>query len=221
MIARAGAIGALILCLGLVWFANLEVRKLVRPDEGRYAEIPREMVASGDWVTPRLNDPKYFEKPALQYWATAAAYTVFGEHHWTARLWPALTGFLGVLFTGFAAMRLFGREAGLLAGAVAASSLLYCLMAHINTLDMGVSFFLAAGLFSVMLAQREAEATAGERNWMCVAWLQLGLAVLSKGLIGAALPFASLIIYSAWSRDWAKWRSCWPGCAPAPMTPSG
>ena len=206
MIARAGAIGALILCLGLVWFANLEVRKLVRPDEGRYAEIPREMVASADWVTPRLNDLKYFEKPALQYWATAAAYTVFGEHHWTARLWPALTGFLGVLFTGFAAMRLFGREAGLLAGAVAASSLLYCLMAHINTLDMGVSFFLAAGLFSVMLAQREAEATAGERNWMCVAWLQLGLAVLSKGLIGAALPFASLIVYSAWSRDWALWR---------------
>jgi hypothetical protein len=48
-------------------------------------------------LTPRLNDIKYFYKPALQYWATAAAFTVFGEHHWTARLWPALTGFLGVL----------------------------------------------------------------------------------------------------------------------------
>ena len=41
----------------------------------------------GDWLTPRLNDIKYFEKPALQYWATAAAFTLFGEHHWTARLW--------------------------------------------------------------------------------------------------------------------------------------
>lgn len=206
MIVARGAIGAMILFLGLVWFSNLEVRKLVRPDEGRYAEIPREMVASGDWVTPRLNDLKYFEKPALQYWATATAYTVFGEHQWTARLWPALTGFLGVLFTGFAAMRVFGREAGVLAGAVAASSLLYCMMAHINTLDMGVSFFLAAGLFAVVLAQREADASPAERNWMCVAWLLLGLAVLSKGLIGAALPFASLVVYTAWSRDWALWR---------------
>ena len=49
-----------------------------------YSEIPREMVASGDWLTPRLNGIKYFEKPALQYWATATAFAAFGEHHWTA-----------------------------------------------------------------------------------------------------------------------------------------
>ena len=77
-----------------IWFSNLEYRKLIKPDEGRYAEIPREMVASGDWTTPRLNDLKYFEKPPLQYWATAAAYEVFGEHNWTSRLWDALTGFM-------------------------------------------------------------------------------------------------------------------------------
>ena len=63
-LSRRG-IWVMIAALALVWFANLEVRKLVRPDEGRYAEIPREMVVSGDWVTPRLNDLKYFEKPAL------------------------------------------------------------------------------------------------------------------------------------------------------------
>ena len=98
----------LLLAFGLIWFSNLDYRKLVNPDEGRYAEIPREMVASGDWTTPRLNDIKYFEKPALQYWATAAAYTLFGEHQWTARLWSALTGFLGVLMVFFAGRRLFG-----------------------------------------------------------------------------------------------------------------
>ena len=53
--------------IALVWFSNLEYRKLVRPDEGRYAEIAREMVATGNWVTPRLDGLKYFEKPALQY----------------------------------------------------------------------------------------------------------------------------------------------------------
>ncbi|MDH4284194.1 MAG: phospholipid carrier-dependent glycosyltransferase, partial [Gallionellaceae bacterium] len=83
----------LLLAVAVIWFGNIEYRHLIEPDEGRYAEIPREMVASGDWVTPRLNDLKYFEKPPLQYWATAIAYTLFGEHHWTSRLWTALTGF--------------------------------------------------------------------------------------------------------------------------------
>src|SRR5665811_1872873 len=127
----------LLLAFTAIWFSNLEYRKLVNPDEGRYAEIPREMVASGDWITPRLNDIKYFEKPALQYWATAAAYTVFGEHQWTARLWTALTGFAGILLVWFAGLRLFGREAANYAAILLGSSMLYSLMAHINTLDMG------------------------------------------------------------------------------------
>ena len=95
-----------------IWFSNLEYRRLVHPDEGRYAEIPREMVVSGDWVTPRLNGIKYFEKPALQYWLTAAAYEAFGIHPWTARLWPALSGFLGVLFVGYVGLRLGGPTLG-------------------------------------------------------------------------------------------------------------
>src|SRR5947209_15914925 len=78
----------------MVWFAGLEDRTLTRPDEGRYAEIPREMAVTGDWVTPRLNGLKYFEKPPLQYWATAAAYSVFGFSEWTARIWTVGLGFL-------------------------------------------------------------------------------------------------------------------------------
>lgn len=205
MISRR-ALWLLIAAFALVWFSNLEVRKLVRPDEGRYAEIPREMVAGGDWVTPRLNDLKYFEKPALQYWATATAYTVFGEHHWTARLWSALTGFLGVLLTGFVGARLWGRDVGVVAGAICAASLLYALIGHVNTLDMGVSFFLVAGLFCLMLAQREPDRSRAERAWMLGAWAALALAVLSKGLIGAALPLAALLIYTVLARDWALWR---------------
>jgi hypothetical protein len=82
--------------LAAVWFGTLGQRALTRPDEGRYAEIPREMAVSGDWLTPRLNDIKYFEKPALQYWATAAGFKVFADNEWTARLWPALTGFFSI-----------------------------------------------------------------------------------------------------------------------------
>ncbi|HMA31277.1 MAG TPA: phospholipid carrier-dependent glycosyltransferase, partial [Casimicrobiaceae bacterium] len=72
--------------MAVVWFANLDVRKLQHPDEGRYAEIAREMVATGNWVTPRVNGIKYFEKPALQYWLTAASFEAFGISEWTARL---------------------------------------------------------------------------------------------------------------------------------------
>src|SRR5262245_47534998 len=69
------------------WFATLQVRPMLDPDEGRYAEIPREMLAHGDFVTPRFNDLKYFEKPPLQYWATAVVYAVSGLSEWSSRIW--------------------------------------------------------------------------------------------------------------------------------------
>ncbi len=86
----------LILLLVVLWFVKLPGRPLAHPDEGRYAEIPREMVVTGDWVTLRLNGFAYFQRPPLQYWA-AAAYETFGVTEWTARLWTALTGPLAVL----------------------------------------------------------------------------------------------------------------------------
>lgn len=198
---RRGQLLALLLVFVLVWFGTLDQRRLINPDEGRYSEIPREMVASGDWLTPRLNDFKYFEKPALQYWATAAAFTVFGEHHWTARLWPALTGFLGVIFTAFATARLFGAQAGLVAGAILGGSVLWNVIGHVNTLDMGVSFFLAAAVFALCLAQRDGAIPAESRRWQDGAWVLLALAILSKGLIGLVLPAATVVAYAVWQRD--------------------
>ncbi len=193
----------LLAVFAVLWFSNLEYRKLIKPDEGRYAEIPREMVVSGDWVTPRLNGLKYFEKPPLQYWATAVAYEVFGEHPWTSRLWDALTGFLGVLLAWFAGSRLFGRDAGRYAALLLGSSMLYVLMAHINTLDMGVTFFISLGIFAFLLAQQ----SAGTKNhWMLLAWVALGLSVLSKGLMGLVLPGAALVLYSILQRDFGLWK---------------
>ena len=204
----------LIIAVALIWFANLEYRKLIKPDEGRYAEIPREMVVSGDWTTPRLNDLKYFEKPPLQYWATAAAYTVFGEHQWTSRLWTGLTGFAGILLVWFAGLRLFGREAANYAAILLGSSMLYVLMGHINTLDMGVTFFLTLGIAGLLLGQTQTD-TKKQRNWMVLAWAALGLAVLSKGLMGLVLPGAALFIYAVVQRDFSVFkRMHWlPGLA--------
>lgn len=201
---------ALILIALALWLAGLEQRALWDPDEGRYAEIPREMVASGDWTTPRLNDLLYFEKPPLQYWATAAAYALFGQHNWTARLWVALTGLGGVLLAFYAGVRLLNLRAALYAAAVLASGVLYFGLAHINTLDMGLSFFLETVVFGFAIGLRR-EASAHERRlWIHVAWAAAGLAVLSKGLIGLVLPLGALVGYSLLYRDFTIWRKMSP-----------
>src|SRR5437867_7663113 len=168
---------ALLLVFTLVWFSNLDYRRLVHPDEGRYAEVPREMAATGDWVTPRLDGIKYFEKPALQYWITAAAYDAFGVHHWTARLWPALSGFLGVLFISYVGYRLGGPRLALSGAATLAGSIWYSLNAHVLTLDAGLTFWMSVGLGSLFIAQRTAATPSEERGWMWVAWAALALAV--------------------------------------------
>ncbi len=184
----------------VIWFSNLEYRTLIKPDEGRYAEIPREMVASGDWVTPRLNDLKYFEKPPLQYWATATAYSIFGEHQWTSRLWTALTGFAGLLLVWFTGQRLFDRKTAGYATLILSSSMLYVMMGHINTLDMGVTFFISLGIFALLLGQTET-VYLHQRRWMLLAWAGLALAVLSKGLMGIILPGTAVLIYCLVQRD--------------------
>lgn len=198
---------AIISALCAAWFGTLNERKLVRPDEGRYAEIPREMVVSGDWVTPRLNGIKYFEKPVLQYWATAVGYEIFGEHPWTARLWPALTGFAGILLAWFLGARLWGQRAGILAAAILGSSLLYNVMGHVITLDMSLSFFLQLAWTGFILAQTESpREPERSRKWMWLAWAGLALAALSKGLVAGVLTGAVLVAYSVLNRDPSPWK---------------
>ena len=192
--------------IALVWFVMLGYRDLMGPDEGRYAEIPREMVESGDWITPRLNGFKYFEKPAFQYWMTAAGFAVFGENNATARLWVALISFLGALWVMYVGGRLWGVEAGLYGFLILSSSLMYYVLGHHITLDMTVGVFLAGGVGSLLIAQTGRQDPVRVRNWMLVGWAMLALATLTKGLIGIVLPGGVVLIYSLWQRDWALWR---------------
>lgn len=186
----------------ILWFIQLDYRKLVKPDEGRYGEIAREMAATGDWVTPRLNDLKYFEKPPLQYWATAAAFRLFGVDEWTTRLWTALTGFAGILLAAFTATRIYGRETGITTAVVLGGSCYYFALGHISTLDMGVTCFLTAALAGFLLAHRDGTPALRTRNWMFFTWAAMAGAVLSKGLIGLVLPGATLMLYMLLTRQW-------------------
>lgn len=200
-ISRRG-LWILLVAFAAAWFCNLGYRHLAKSDEGRYAEISREMVASGDWLTPRLNGFKYFEKPALQYWTTAAAFSAFGQTEWVARLWPGLTGFFGVLLVFWFGNRLFGPPVGLYGAAVTASSAIYISIGHMLTLDMGLTLFMSASVFAIALAQRDRASEAERRRWMLLAWAAAALAVMSKGLIGIVLPAGAIALYVLVERDW-------------------
>ena len=197
---------AVLLAIVVAWFALLGYRDLIDPDEGRYAEIPREMLVSGDWITPRLNGLKYFEKPPLQYWATAAFYKLLGFSNASARLWIVLIGFVGAVWVFFVASRLFGVSAGYYAFALGSSSALYVVCSHYLTLDITVSVFLAVGIGAFALAQNARDIPRSNRHWMLLAWAAFAAAVLSKGLIGIVLPGGAIVVYSLWQKDWNLYR---------------
>lgn len=196
----------LLIVFCVVWFYALGARTLVPTDEGRYAEMAREMVATGDWLTPRLNGIKYFEKPPLQTWMNAASFAVFGLGEWQARLWTGVCGLLGIVLTAYAGRRVFNERVGFVAGLVLASSFWWAGFGHINSLDMGLAGMMTLALCGLLLGQRQDAAARERRIWMLLCWAGMALAVLSKGLIGIVLPGAVLVLYTLFSRDWAIWK---------------
>ncbi|MYN38889.1 phospholipid carrier-dependent glycosyltransferase [Duganella sp. FT109W] len=190
----------------IVWLYVLGVRTLVPPDEGRYAEMAREMWATGDWITTRLNGIKYFEKPPLQTWMNALSFGLFGLGEWQARLWTGLCGLGGVLLTSYTAHRLFGQRTGFYAALALGSTLYWVAGGQIDSLDMGLSGMMTVALCSLLIAQRDAATPAEQRNWMLLCWAGMALAVLAKGLIGVVLPGAVLVLYTLLSRDIAIWK---------------
>ena len=196
-------IKACLACLFLLlWFGALDERALFHPDEGRYAEIPREMVASGDWITPRLNGLKYFEKPVLQYWITAASYVALGQEEFVTRLWPAVAGFLTLLLVYSMGRRLAGVRAGVVAAAVLATSFQFFVFSQLLTLDMGLCFFLTLALYGFFASQDLRATPRQQRNGAIIVWFAMALAVLSKGLVGVVLPALVLIVYIVIEREW-------------------
>ncbi len=99
--------------------------RMASPDEARYVEIPREMVQTGDYLTPRLNGLKYFEKPPLLYWIQTVPIKLFGIQEGAMRLTVVIFALLGCLMTYFFTQRLYDRETGLWASGILGTSLLY------------------------------------------------------------------------------------------------
>src|SRR5437867_266537 len=191
----------LTLLLGSFFGFKLGERALWSPDEGRYSEVAREMVVTGDYITPRLDGIKFFEKPPLFYWLQSASRKAFGLNEWSLRLWPAMFALLGCLAVYAGGRKLFGRRTALLACAVLATSGLYYAMSRVADLDMGLSALLTCALISFLLGTREPPGLR-RRSAMWAFFAFAALAVLEKGLIGIVIP--SLVI-GTWILAVGEW----------------
>jgi 4-amino-4-deoxy-L-arabinose transferase-like glycosyltransferase len=193
-------IAALFFVFATAFFLFLGRLPLLEPDEGRYAEIPREMLELGDFITPHLNYVKYFEKPPLHYWLNALSFTLFGRNEFAARLPAALLGLCGVLLVYHVGRRLFGRREGLFAALVLGSSLGYLLLGRMNIIDMTLSFCMTATLGFFLLAVQEGERRKG--LYYHLFYLFAALTVLAKGLIGIVLPGGVIFFFLLITRRW-------------------
>jgi 4-amino-4-deoxy-L-arabinose transferase-like glycosyltransferase len=198
----------------VLWFAMLFGRPLYDPDEGRYAEIPREMLAGGDWIIPHLNGFIYLEKPPLQYWMTALSFACCGETEGSARLYTGLCGYLTLLLVFLMGRRVWGFEAGIKALLLTVGSILFVLLGHQLTLDMALCFYLVCSLAGFVYAQTPRHESRPEPRpepraggaAMLGCWAAMALAVLTKGLIGVLIPGFTLLVYVLWQRDTAVLR---------------
>ena len=180
---------------------DLGYRKLANPDEGRYSVIAQQMATTGDFVTPRLNGLKYFEKPPMQYWAAAVAFKVFGESEWSARLYTSLCALLCLCLVGYTASRVFNREVGLYSVLALAACPYFMALGEIVTLDMGLTFWTTLSLCSFIISQSPRGGRDEHPGWVWLAWAAAAGAVLSKGLIGVLFPAATVFLYSVITRD--------------------
>lgn len=174
----------------LIWLGlgllPLLVRPLWEPDEARYAEIPREMLATGTWLTPHLNGVLYFEKPPLQYWLSAISMKLFGVNGAAARLPLALASALAIWAAWRLAKRLGARQP-LWAPFMAATALLGFLVGQILTLDALFSAFVVAALAASLEAVAARVDARPALGWTLGAYVLLSAAFLTKGVAALAL----------------------------------
>src|SRR5260370_25371768 len=191
----ASDVAAIVALAAAIFFFHLGSFGLWEPDEARYAEIAREMLNSANAIVPHLNYVAYVEKPPLLIWLMTVSFRVFGISEFAARLPIAISAIAGVFATYFFALRAFGRRHAILAGAILATTPLYAVMAQVITTDMLLTALVTLATFAFYLHWKE-----GGR-WCWIAYVAMGLAVMTKGPVGAALPILTMVIFLGWNRE--------------------
>jgi 4-amino-4-deoxy-L-arabinose transferase-like glycosyltransferase len=172
------------------------------PDGARYAEIPREMLVTGDFITPHLNGLKYFEKPPLFYWLQAASLKAFGINEFGAGLPNALIGIFCCLATYLGARKIFGRGAALLSSFILATCTIFFVLTQIATLDLTFTLFLTSAMLTFLIGINTPPGNKSRKYYLFSTYILSAFAILTKGLIGAIFPILIIFFYVVLTNDW-------------------
>jgi 4-amino-4-deoxy-L-arabinose transferase len=191
---------AIIVIFLLIYIVPLGVVPISIPDEARYSEIPREMIASGDWVVPHLNGLRYFEKPVMGYWLNALSIMVFGENGFSVRFPSAMAAGLSALLLFFMARRFIGWY---LSGILTASLFLTFFevfgVGSFSVLDGPFSLFITATMIFYFFAVMEKNSF--KKNLLLVlSGISCGLSFLTKGFLAFVLPLIIIVPFMIWER---------------------
>jgi dolichol-phosphate mannosyltransferase len=187
------ALAVLALVAGGLLFGNLSY-PLLEPDEGRYAEVVREMTASGDWIVPRLLGAPFYDKPHLFYWLVGGSYRLFGVGEAAARCVPALASFLTVLACFVLGRRTLGGRAAFLAALMLALTAGFVQCGRVVILDSLLTLFVTLSLLTAFEAVRGGRLRWG---WWLASAVCCALGVSTKGPVALVL-FAPPLAADAW-----------------------
>lgn len=175
---------------------NLGVSSLWDVDEGINAGCAREMLETDTWVVPHFNGELRTAKPVMLYWIQRLSFEAFGVNEWAARFPAAVLGLGTLLLVYELGRRMFGAATGLLGGLVLASAIEFCKLSHAATPDAPLIFFTVLTFFLFWIGHEN-----GARWWFGPAAVASGLAMLTKGPVGLALPGLVVLLYFAWNRE--------------------
>lgn len=185
----------LLLCLILYLFGSWQV-PITDPTEACYTLTAKEMLAAGDWFSPRIYGDYWYDKPIFFYWELLLAYSIFGVNEFASRLFPAIFATLGVLLTYFFASRMYNRAMGFTAAVILATSLEYWYIAHAVITDMTLFCAVSSTLMIFYFGYTEQKYS---RYYICYALC--GIAILTKGPIGFCLPALIIFLFLISMRD--------------------
>jgi len=189
----------LLLLTVCTFFLLLGSRGLNEPDEGRYSEIAREMVESGDWLVPHFWYLPHFDKPPMTYWLVAVSLKLFGQNEWAARLPLALAGLSGAGAAWLLAGSIGGRRAAFWSVLILQTSLLYFGMARMLTTDIFLTQFVAWAIYffwrSWLCLRDSGAGKPAKRFWLwhMAGWVAIALGFLTKGPVALAIPLVAMV----------------------------
>ena len=171
--------------------------------ESNYALTAKEMVLSGDWLSPQIYGHYWYDKPIMFYWLTALGFKLFGFTEFGARFFSAFFGLLGLGLVSYGGYRLYNEKVGFLSGVLLLSSVEFFLISKSIITDAVLFLFFSATLLFFYLGYSE-----NKPLFWYLMYASAGLAVLTKGPIGVLLPGLIITLFLLWQRDWQVLKRC-------------